>query len=39
MKWRVQHSRLVMAKGSKTPFSQRGRENLRSQLAAMRKLA
>ncbi|MFT4286060.1 hypothetical protein [Nocardioides sp.] len=38
-KWRVEHSRLVMEKGAKTIFSQRGREDLRGQLAAMRKLA
>lgn len=38
-KWRVEHSRAVMEKGSKTLFSQRGREDLRGQLAAMRKLA
>ena len=38
-KWRVAHSRLVMEKGAKTLFSQRGREDLRGQLAAMRKLA
>lgn len=38
-KWRIEHSRLVMEKGSKTLFSQRGREDLRGQLAAMRKLA
>jgi hypothetical protein len=38
-KWRVEHSRQVMEKGSKTLFSQRGREDLRGQLAAMRKLA
>jgi hypothetical protein len=38
-KWRVEHSRLVMEKGSKTLFSQRGREDLRGQLAALRKLA
>jgi hypothetical protein len=38
-KWRVQHSRLVMEKGSRTLFSQRGRKDLRGQLAAMRKLA
>lgn len=38
-KWRVEHSRKVMEKGSKTHFSQRGREDLRGQLAAMRKLA
>lgn len=37
--WRIEHSRLVMEKGSKTLFSQRGREGLRGQLAAMRKLA
>lgn len=38
-KWRVEHSRRVMEKGGKTLFSQRGREDLRGQLAAMRKLA
>jgi hypothetical protein len=38
-KWRVEHSRKVMEKGSKTIFSARGREDLRGQLAAMRKLA
>jgi len=38
-KWRVEHSRLVMAKGARTIFSNRGREDLRGQLAAMRKLA
>lgn len=38
-KWRVEHSRVVMEKGSKTIFSNRGREDLRGQLAAMRKLA
>lgn len=38
-KWRVEHSRRVMEKGSKTIFSNRGREDLRGQLAAMRKLA
>ncbi|MGI8576434.1 MAG: hypothetical protein ACR2KG_00625 [Nocardioidaceae bacterium] len=38
-KWRVEHSRKVMEKGSKTIFSNRGREDLRGQLAAMRKLA
>ncbi len=38
-KWRVEHSRQVMEKGSKTIFSNRGREDLRGQLAAMRKLA
>ncbi|KQY56411.1 hypothetical protein ASG90_13620 [Nocardioides sp. Soil797] len=38
-KWRVDHSRKVMEKGSKTIFSNRGREDLRGQLAAMRKLA
>ncbi|MGI9092904.1 MAG: hypothetical protein ACR2FF_05580 [Mycobacteriales bacterium] len=38
-KWRVEHSRQVMVKGGKTIFSTRGREDLRGQLAAMRKLA
>ena len=38
-KWRVEHSRRVMEKGSTTLFSQRGREELRGQMAAMRKLA
>jgi hypothetical protein len=38
-KWRVDHSRKVMEKGGKTIFSTRGREDLRGQLAAMRKLA
>jgi hypothetical protein len=38
-KWRLEHSRRVMDKGSKTIFSLRGREDLRGQLAAMRKLA
>ena len=38
-KWRVEHSRKVMEKGEKTIFSNRGREDLRGQLAAMRKLA
>jgi hypothetical protein len=38
-KWRVEHSRKVMEKGSKTLHSQRGREDLRGQMAAMRKLA
>lgn len=38
-KWRVEHSRRVMDKGSRTIFSTRGREDLRGQLAAMRKLA
>lgn len=38
-KWRVEHSRKVMEKGSKTIFSTRGCEDLRGQLAAMRKLA
>lgn len=38
-KWRIEHSRKVMEKGSKTIFSARGREDLRGQLAAMRKLA
>lgn len=38
-KWRLEHSRKVMEKGAKTVFSQRGREDLRGQLSAMRKLA
>ena len=38
-KWSVEHSRRVMEKGSKTIHSSRGREDLRGQLAAMRKLA
>lgn len=38
-KWRVEHSRKVMEKGSKTIFSHRGQEDLRGQLSAMRKLA
>ena len=38
-KWRVEHSRRVMEKGAKTLHSQRGREDLRGQLSAMRKLA
>lgn len=38
-KWRVEHTRKVMEKGSKTLFSQRGREDLRGQLSAMRKMA
>ncbi|WP_313405010.1 hypothetical protein [Aeromicrobium sp.] len=38
-KWRIEHSRKVMEKGSKTRFSTSGREDLRVQLAAMRKLA
>lgn len=38
-KWRVEHSRKVMEKGAKTIYSHRGREDLRGQLAAMRKLA
>lgn len=38
-KWRVEHSRKVMEKGSKTIHSLRGREDLRGVLAAMRKLA
>ncbi|WP_017936686.1 tyrosine-type recombinase/integrase [Nocardioides sp. Iso805N] len=38
-KWRIQHSRAVMEKGSATLHSQRGREDLRGQMAAMRKLA
>lgn len=38
-KWRVEDSRRVMEKASKTIFSDRGREDLRGQLAGMRKLA
>ncbi|MFK4087302.1 hypothetical protein ACI2LF_24555 [Kribbella sp. NPDC020789] len=38
-KWRVEHSRKVMEKGSKTIHSVRGREDLRGVLAALRKLA
>ena len=38
-KWRVEHSRKVMEKGAKTIYSQRGREDLRGQMAVMRKLA
>jgi hypothetical protein len=38
-KWRVEHSRKVLAKGGKTIYSLRGLEDLRGQLAAMRKLA
>jgi hypothetical protein len=38
-KWRVEHSREVTEKDSKTIFSNRGRQDLRDQLAAMRKLA
>jgi hypothetical protein len=38
-KWRVEHSRKVMVKGGRTIYSTRGREDLRGQLAAMRKLA
>lgn len=38
-KWRIEHSRAVMEKGAKSIFSNRGREDLRGQLAAMRKLA
>ena len=38
-KWRVEHSRKVMEKGTHTIFSTRGREDLRGQMAAMRKLA
>ena len=38
-KWRVEHSRAVMEKGGRTLFSTRGREDLRGQLSAMRKLA
>ena len=38
-KWRNQHSRAVMEKGSATFHSQRGREDLCCHTAAMRKLA
>jgi len=38
-KWRIKHSREVMEKGAKTIYSLRGREDLRGQLAGMRKLA
>jgi hypothetical protein len=38
-KWRVEHSGKVTQKGSKTLHAQRGRDNLRGQLSAMRKLA
>lgn len=38
-KWRVEHSRQVMEQGGRTIFSDRGREDLRTQMAAMRKLA
>jgi hypothetical protein len=38
-KWRVEHRRRVTKKGAKTLFRQRGREDVRGQLAAMRKLA
>ena len=38
-KWRVEHNRKVLEKESKTHLFQRGREDLRGQLAAMRKLA
>ena len=38
-KWRVEHSRKVMERGSKTIHSVRGREDLRGAMASMRKLA
>lgn len=38
-KWRLEHSRQVIEKGSKTIHAPRGREDLRGTLAAMRKLA
>ena len=38
-KWRLDHSRAVMEKASATVRTPRGREDLRGQLAAMRKLA
>lgn len=38
-RWRVEHSRKVMEKGATTVFSARGRDDLRGQLAAIRKLA
>ena len=38
-KWRVEHSRKVMERASKTIHSARGREDLRGAMAAMRKLA
>lgn len=38
-KWRLEDSRRVMDKGSKTIHSSRGREDLRGVLASMRKLA
>jgi len=37
--WRIEHSRAVLEKASKTVRSPRGREDLRGQLSAMRKLA
>ncbi len=38
-KWRIEHSRKVMAAASRTIHSARGREDLRGAMAAMRKLA
>jgi len=38
-KWRVEHSRKVMERASRTIHSARGREDLRGAMAAMRKLA
>jgi hypothetical protein len=38
-KWRVEHSRKVTERASKTIHSARGREDLRGAMAAMRKLA
>ena len=38
-KWRLEHSRKVMDRATRTVYSARGREDLRTELAAMRKLA
>ncbi|UDY22921.1 hypothetical protein [Nocardioides sp. Kera G14] len=38
-KWRIEHSRKVMEKASRTLHSARGKEDLRGAMAAMRKLA
>ena len=38
-KWRIEHSRKVMEKASKTLHSARGKEDLRGTMASMRKLA
>lgn len=38
-KWRVEHSRKVMERASATVHSARGKEDLRTELGAMRKLA